>query len=138
MPLRRLCLASLACAVVLGTTACATTAPGCAPGERAAMDERLYFGTQRPGGQVSEAEWAGFVDDTIAPAFPAGFTTWPAQGAWRGEDGRTVREASHVLAVVHPADAAAEAAIAAIIAAYQARFDQEAVLRVRAPVCTGL
>src|SRR3546814_2294390 len=48
---------------------------------------------------------------------PAGFTTWPAQGAWRDASGRTIREASHVLAVVHPAgDTTSDTAIATVIA----------------------
>lgn len=102
------------------------------------VDERLYFGTRRPGGEVSEAEWKDFLEHAIAAGFPDGFTTWPAQGRWRGEDGRVVREASHVLSVVHRDDDANEAAIADIIDAYKARFDQESVLRVRAPACASL
>src|SRR3546814_15819935 len=75
-------------------------------------------------------EWEAFIDEVIAPAFPAGFTTWPAQGAWRDASGRTIREASHVLAVVHPAgDTTSDTAIATVIAAYRTRFAQEAVLR---------
>ncbi len=99
--------------------------------------ERLYFGTQRPEGVVSATDWAGFVDDTIATRFPDGFTTWNADGGWRGADGRTVREPSHVLEVMHRAGRSADAAIAATIADYRARFEQEAVLRVRAPVCVS-
>ncbi len=138
MPIRRRCLAALACVLLTATGACATTAPLCPAGEQAVVDEQLYFGTQRPGGEVSEAEWADFVEHTIAAGFPDGFTTWPVQGRWRGEDGRVVREASHVLAVTHRDDGASEAAIAAIIAAYKARFEQESVLRVRAPACMSL
>lgn len=108
----------------------------CKAGTRPMVADRLYFGTERPGGAVSNADWEAFVDDTIAARFPAGFTTSDAAGGWRGADGRALREASHVLEVMHPADAAgAEAAIDATIADYRARFDQEAVLRVRAPVC---
>src|SRR3546814_4847821 len=56
-------------------TACATTAAAlqCPPGQEAAIDERLYFGTQRPGGVVTDPEWEAFIDEVIAPAFPAGF-----------------------------------------------------------------
>ena len=62
-------------------------ASSCAPGQHPALDERLYFGTQRPDGVVSDGEWNRFVDEVIAAALPDGFTTWPAQGAWRGADG---------------------------------------------------
>jgi hypothetical protein len=138
MPIHRCCLAALACALLAATGACATTAPLCADGEQAVVDERLYFGTQRPGGEVSEAEWAGFVEHAIAAGFPDGFTSWSAQGRWRGEDGRVVREASHVLSLAHRDDDASEAAITGIITAYKARFHQESVLRVRAPACMSL
>lgn len=110
----------------------------CDAGARPMIAERLYFGTERPGGVVSETDWQAFVGDTIATRFPAGFTTWEATGGWRGADGRALREASHVLEVMHPADAAgAEDAIIATIADYRARFEQEAVLRVRAPACVA-
>ena len=99
--------------------------------------ERLYFGTQRLGGVVSDAKWNAFLDDTIAPRFPAGFTTWDAAGGWRGADGHALREASHVVEVMHPAGTTADAAIAATIATYKARFEQEAVLRVRVPACVS-
>jgi len=138
MPIRRHCPAALACVLFMATGACANIAPRCATGEQAVVDERLYFGTQRPGGEVSGPEWADFVEHAIAAGFPDGFTTWPAQGQWRNEDGQAVREASHVLAVVHRDDSAGEAAIAAIIASYKARFDQESVLRVRTPACMAL
>lgn len=107
---------------------------------RPAIAERLYFGTQRPGGVVSDAEWDAFAGDTIAARFPAGFTTWDAAGGWRGADGHALREASHVLEVIHPAgttEDATDAAIQATIADYRARFDQEAVLRMRVPTCVA-
>jgi hypothetical protein len=110
----------------------------CDAGARPMIVERLYFGTERPGGVVSGSDWQAFVGDTIAARFPAGFTTWEATGGWRGADGRAVREASHVLEVMHPVDASGmDAAIDTTIAAYKARFYQEAVLRVRAPACAG-
>ena len=128
------CLALLAM-----TSGCASLAPArCADGEQAMVEDRLYFGTLRPGGVVSDADWAAFLETSVTPAFPDGFTTWPAQGAWRGGDGQVVREASHVLDIVHPGDAASAARIAAIAAAYQARFEQEAVMRVRTPACVAL
>ncbi|MDQ2703496.1 MAG: DUF3574 domain-containing protein [Pseudomonadota bacterium] len=137
MPMRRHFIALACTLVVLATTGCATAriALQCAPGQDAAIDERLYFGTQRPDGVVSDLEWEAFIDEVIAPAFPAGFTTWPAQGAWRDASGRTTREASHVLAVVHAASETSAPAIATVIAAYKTRFAQEAVLRTSTPTC---
>ncbi len=73
----------------------------------------------------------------VAVAFPDGFTSWDASGGWRGADGRSLREASHVVEIVRPVDARTEAAIAKLMADYTGRFDQETVLRVRVPVCAG-
>jgi hypothetical protein len=84
---------------------------------------------------VSDAEWSAFLDE-VAAAFPDGFTSWETAGGWRGPDGRTVREASHVVEIVHPAGGAAvDARVEALLAAYNARFDQDAVMRTLAPAC---
>jgi hypothetical protein len=137
MDRRRLAL-TLAAALALGGCVHAG-ALRCAAGAQPMVQERLYFGTQRPrgGGPVSDAEWNAFLDD-VAAAFPNGFTTWDAAGGWRGPDGRTVREASHVVEIVHPAGGAAvDARVEALLAAYNARFDQDAVMRVRVPACVA-
>jgi hypothetical protein len=49
-----------------------------------------------------------------------------------------VREATYVLHLLHGSDAQSEASVAAIVAAYKAQFQQEAVLRVRASACMSL
>jgi hypothetical protein len=113
--------------------------PTCAPGEQATVSEFLYFGMAKPaGGVVTDTEWADFLRTAVTPRFPTGLTAWPASGQWRGADGQVVREDSHVLNLLHPADATAESAIEAIIAEYQKRFAQEAVLRVKSRACMSL
>src|SRR6267154_529017 len=110
---------------------------GCAPAiqssrSQSIVTERLYFG--RNIGDtlgVSDSVWAVFVRDVVSARLPAGFTFWPAEGAWRDSTGRRVREPSFVLEVVHPArSAGADSAIVAIIAEYKHRFSQQSVLRV--------
>jgi len=104
-----------------------------------AVEETLYFGRERPaGGEVSDAEWARFVEATVAPAFPDGFTTWEAQGAWRGNDGRLVREGSQVLMVVHAGDASSDERVRLVADAYRKQFEQEAVLRLGTATCMGV
>lgn len=103
------------------------------------FSERLYFGRSIPGGgEVTEAQWAAFVADTITPRFPAGFTIWRSTGNWRGDDGVVVQEAAMVFEVCHFGDAAADRALAEIADTYIRRFNQEAVLRVRTPATTQL
>jgi hypothetical protein len=128
-------------AVVLSVAAgCATTdATRCRLGETAAIDDLLYFGLSMPGGRVVGAEaWSGFLGDVVTPRFPAGLSTWHVSGQWRTADGTMVREDSVAVAVVHPDDAASDAAIRQIVDAYKQRFAQEAVLRVKRRACTAL
>lgn len=122
----------------LALAGCASLAgPDCGPGEERAVNELLYFGTARPGGVVTPPEWTQFLAEAVTPRFPQGLTAWDAAGQWRGADGAITREATHVLSVVHPDDAAAGTAIAAIVADYKRRFRQESVLRVRTPACAS-
>ncbi len=115
----------------------AVSGPPCTATERVAISEWLYFGTAKPGGVVSDAEWDAFLRDSVSPRFAQGFTHWPASGQWLGADGRVVREASHVLSVLHAADAESDARTQAIASEYKSRFQQEAVLRVRSQVCVS-
>jgi uncharacterized protein DUF3574 len=125
---------ALTLAALLAATACAPAIRS--SGLQPVVTERLYFGrniAQTLG--VTDSAWAVFVADVVSARLPDGFTFWTAEGEWRGADGRSTREPSFVLEVVHPTrSAATEAAIVAIIAEYKRRFKQESVLRV---VTTG-
>jgi Protein of unknown function (DUF3574) len=87
--------------------------------------DTLYFGTARPGGVVTDAEWKAFVEEVITPRFP-GFTEWGATGHWQSE-----REAAHVVEIIHPDRSENDRRIAEIIEAYKSRFQQQAVFWVR-------
>jgi hypothetical protein len=135
MPLSR--IGSIA-AVALALTACASTHHHvCKAGEQVALHDSLYFGTAKPNGVVTPEEWAEFLRSTVTPRFPQGLTVWQASGQWRSSDGAILREASHVLNLVHPNDEASEKAVLEIVAAYKSRFQQEAVLRVKAHACAS-
>jgi hypothetical protein len=96
------------------------------------VTERLYI--RRNIGDtlgVTDSLWAVFVKDVISTRLPAGFTFWSAAGGWRDSTGRTTREPSFVVEVVHPVRAAAaDSAITGVIAEYKRRFGQQSVLRV--------
>lgn len=111
--------------------------PRCRAGEQPAIQELVYFGTQKPGGFVTEQDWAAFLADTVTPRFPAGLTAWQASGQWRSETGGIVQEPSYVLNLLHPDDAATEQAVQELIDVYQQRFEQEAVLRVKSNACAS-
>jgi hypothetical protein len=119
----------------LALSGCASLrAPPCADPQ---VQDVLYFGAAEPDGEVTAEEWSAFLADTVTPRFPDGLTAWEASGQWRGADGTIVREPSRVLMLLHADDAANDRAIREIVAAYKARFRQEAVLRVRTPACVA-
>lgn len=132
-----------ACRVLLllapiGLAACAEPAPRCAAGwGDPALAFGLFFGRSVPGrADVGEEEWEAFVQDTLGPALPMGFTVFNARGAWFSpRAGRTIHEATKVLLAVLPDRAESQAAIARVRAAYQARFQQQLVGMTVQQVC---
>ena len=125
--------------VLAALAACGSIGPPpCPSGQQAAVQELLYFGTDKPAGRVSPEDWAQFLGETVTPRFPEGLTAWQASGQWRSASGAVVQEPSYVLSLVHPASATAESSIQELVASYKARFQQEAVLRVKANVCITL
>lgn len=111
-----------------------TVAP-CPLGTNIATRESLLFGTQRPDGVVSKAEFETFIAEIITPRFPDGLTISEASGQWRDSSNTIVRERSYVVHLIYRGDR--EDAIAAIVDEYKRRFAQEAVLRVRDTACAG-
>lgn len=111
---------------------------GCAPmksGEATSTVTTLVFGT-RIGDthNVTDAEWEQFVEREIVPRFPDGFTLTPADGRWRGADGKTIHEKSYMLLVVRPpGDTAMDAKLEELRKTYCKQFKQEAVLRIDEP-----
>jgi hypothetical protein len=94
--------------------------------------DRLYFGRSMScGGVVSDAQWNAFVAQVVTPRFPEGLTLWLADGQWRDDNGRVLREPTFVLEVLHEPAPAAEAAMAEIVATYKRDFCQQSVLWVR-------
>lgn len=125
-------------ALALTLGACAS-APGrsCSGGAQLRVQDSLYFGSARPSGVVSAEEWAAFLRSTVTPRFAQGFSVWPASGQWRGAQGEIVREATHVLTLVHPGDEVSEQAVREIVSSYKSQFQQEAVLRASALACVS-
>jgi len=118
---------------------CASLSPkSCGSGQQVAVQELLYFGAEKPSGQVTAEDWSDFLAGTVTPRFPEGLTAWQASGQWLSASGGIVREPSYVLSLVHPANSADELALREIVDAYKSRFQQEAVLWVRSDVCMAL
>ena len=110
----------------------------CRTGEQVVIHDSLYLGLDTPKGVVTADEFADFLKNAVTPRFPQGLTVWQASGQWRSKDGAIVQEASRILNLVHLDDESTEAAVLEIAAAYKSRFQQEAVLRVKAYACASL
>ena len=91
----------------------------------------LFFGTERPGPDVTDTQFAGFVNREVTPRFPDGLTLLTGRGQFRTAAGVIERERSHLLILLYPRDdAAANREIQEIRDAYEKAYDQESVLRV--------
>ncbi|MDP2331200.1 MAG: DUF3574 domain-containing protein [Reyranella sp.] len=133
--------------VVLGLlSACAQTsaqsqppqvAASCAAPLRPALELNLYFGRDKPGGVVSEAEWATFLAQEVTPRFPDGLSVINVAGQSRGAAGPIERERTKLLVIVVFDPPAHQPKVVAIIDAYNKRFAQNSVFRTEHAVCAS-
>ncbi len=131
-------LAVLLLAVAAMLPACTSLGyQACADGQRRMTTEHLYFGVDKPDGEVTPEDWRGFLSETVTPRFPQGLSVWQASGQWKSEAGPIIHEDSYVLDIVHEENAIAEQAILDIVTAYKSQFQQEAVLRVKDSACVS-
>jgi hypothetical protein len=110
------------------------TAISCPAGEQAQDVAQMIFG--RDVGQslrVSEEDFTRFLDEVVTPRFPDGLTVQESQGRWlyKGVD---YHEPGKMVTIIlkSPQD---RAKLAEIAAAYEARFQQDAVLIMTRPSC---
>jgi hypothetical protein len=126
-------------ALSLGACAQPGAPPVCVAPLRPAFEIDLYFGRDKPGGgEVSDTEWAAFLNDTVTPRFPDGLSVLNVEGQSRGSSGGIARERTKLLVVVVFDAPAHQARIAEIVGAYRSRFGQHSVFRSEQPVCAGL
>lgn len=95
------------------------------------IQKDLFFGRNISGdGEVSEKDFANFVDDVITPRFPAGLTIFDADGQFRDSTNTIIEEQSKVVTLLFEDTQENETAIAQVIEAYIDQFNQESVLLV--------
>ncbi len=109
----------------------------CVVGEpRSSVD--LYFGLSvKDAPEVSDAQFADFLDREVTPRFPQGLTVIDAQGRWRMADGQIVREPSKIVQIVLPGAPDDLAKLDSVRDAYKRRFHQEAVLETIGKACAA-
>jgi Protein of unknown function (DUF3574) len=97
----------------------------------------LFFGLNRPGGVVTEAEFQRFVDTAVTPRFPDGLTIVSAKGQFRGANNAVEREDAKVLILLYPFTDPSNAKVEKIRSEYKTAFEQQSVLRVDEQSCTS-
>ena len=102
-----------------------------------AVELNLYFGRDKPGGEVTEAEWAAFLALEVTPRFPDGLSVINVAGQSRNYSGPIGRERTKLLIVVVFDAPAHQAKTEAIVDAYNKRFGQHGVFRTEHAVCAG-
>lgn len=139
MPIRHWTGALGAALLALALSACARpVTSACVAPLQAALEVSLYFGRDKPaGGEVSDAEWASFLAETVTPQFPAGLTVLDARGQYRDPAGRIGGERTKLVIVVVFDAPAHQARVASIVEAYKKSFGQHSVFRVETQVCAS-
>ena len=89
----------------------------------------LFFGHNIKGRQpLSDAEWAEFAAQTIAPNFPDGFTLFDGEGQWRNpRNGQIAGGRTKILLVAAKPEPDLSRRLSAVIDAYKAQFHQQSV-----------
>jgi len=127
----------LALLAILAVASCSQS-PACTLPLKPALEIDLYFGRDKPGGgEVSEAEWAAFLAESVTPRFPDGLSVLNVEGQHRDPTGRIVRERTKLLVVVVFDSPAHQGKVSEIVEAYNRRFGQHGVFRTEYPVCAG-
>ena len=96
----------------------------------------LFFGTDKPEGEVTKKEFRLFLRDEITPRFPDGLTVLTGSGQFRdSERGEIIRERSVLVILLYPQNTWKESneKIEKIRDLYKERFQQQSVLRVDDP-----
>lgn len=90
----------------------------------------LHLGLGIPGGgEVSRAQFRNFLEGTVTPRFPDGYTVVEATGHYRYKSGKIAAEPTRVLTILSKAPEEAAAKVDEIVKVYKTRFKQESVGR---------
>lgn len=93
------------------------------------VQDKLYFGINKPAGQVSERDFQWFLQQEVTPRFPDGLTVLDANGQFLGSKG-IIKEKTKLLILIHSNREEDKQEIQEIIDEYKTKFQQESVLRV--------
>ena len=91
----------------------------------------LFFGTDKPGPDVTDWQFQQFINKTVTPRFPYGLTVLSGNGQWQEDNGSITKERSKVLILLYPVEEQAEDSkkIEEIRDKYKKQFQQSSVGR---------
>jgi len=94
----------------------------------------IYCGREIPsGGEVSESEFAAFLDEVVTAEFPLGLTVFDAYGQMEDSSGSIVRQQTKVILLVYEDNEANAAKVQTVIDAYRSRFGNPQVMKISSP-----
>jgi Protein of unknown function (DUF3574) len=93
------------------------------------VQDELYFGRNKPTGQVSERDFQLFLHNEVTPRFPDGLTVLDADGQFLSSNG-IIKEKTKLLILIHANSQENQLKIQEIIDKYKQQFQQESVLQV--------
>ena len=130
--------------IVIALAGCAAARPAAPyrcllPSEERMLVAELFFGRNIEGrAPLTDAEWDTFAADIVTPNFPSGFTVFDGDGQWQNPaTGRIGHERSKILLVAARRTPDLAARLAAVIAAYKARFHQQSVGIITRDACAS-
>lgn len=93
------------------------------------VQDELYFGRNKPGGQVSNQDFQSFLQQEVTPRFPDGLTVLDADGQFLSSQG-IIKEKTKLLILIHSNSSEDRQELQEIVDAYKKQFQQQSVLRV--------
>lgn len=98
------------------------------------LKTEIYCGRNIPsGGQVSDAQFADFLNEVVTAEFPIGLTVFDAYGQMEEKSGTIVEQQTKVIVLVHEKSEPDGAKVQRIIDEYRSRFGNPQVMQISTP-----
>ncbi len=129
MPALALALSAAGCSI--GANPAASESSPTAPPKNDWIETQMFFGLTEGNTRIPDDQWHDFIDKSVTPRFPDGFTILYGDGQYRASNNEIHKEPCAVLIILyqtvdHRRD---DGLLNAIAQDYDRRFHQESVLR---------
>lgn len=95
----------------------------------------LFFGRNIPTGhEISEMEFADFLEEVVTKYFSKGLTVYDAYGQMKDSKGELQRQSTYVIIIVHEKTQENNNAIQEVINAYRKQFGMPEVMYLTTPI----